>query len=121
MPARLQFPMVMAVSVLIVGCSFLERPEAARYQAAKADVRALANALEMFKSDSGEYPDSLSELVVSRKATNEPYITKVPQDPWGQPYHYQRRSLSEYSLASFSRDGIPGGEGYDADITAKDA
>ena len=38
-------------------------------------------------------------------------------DPWGRPYVYEQPGQNtEIDLASFGRDGRPGGSGEDADI-----
>ena len=51
-----------------------------------------------------------------------PYLRKVvPLDPWGRPYHYispGRTNVESYDLYTLGRDGQPGGEGEDADITS---
>ena len=38
-------------------------------------------------------------------------------DPWGHPYEYARRSSTTFMLISYGRDGMPGGDGDDADIS----
>ena len=45
----------------------------------------------------------------------------MPLDPWGRPYIYrlaQNGGGFEYELLSYGRDGVPGGEGEDADVSA---
>jgi general secretion pathway protein G len=48
-----------------------------------------------------------------------PYLTKsVPVDPWGNPYIYKAPgSHGDYDLLSYGKDGRPGGDGENADIT----
>ena len=49
-----------------------------------------------------------------------PYLRKaVPADPWGNAYLYASPgvvNVQGYDLASLGADGMPGGEGDDADI-----
>ena len=47
------------------------------------------------------------------------YLRSVPIDPWNNPYLYQSPGPdgSEYLITSLGRDGKPGGENYDADIS----
>ena len=45
------------------------------------------------------------------------YLAETPMDPWGRPYLYlspgENRDVDIYSLGA---DGLPGGEGQNADI-----
>jgi general secretion pathway protein G len=94
-------------------------------KAARAQIDALQKALDQYRIDTGRYPTTqqgLSSLVV--KPADEPrwagpYLAKaVPRDPWGHDYQY--RSPGEHGdddLLSLGRDGRPGGQGEDADLT----
>lgn len=55
-----------------------ERLFSERIESAAAAVQRLAEAIEAFRKDSGEYPLSLDELV-----------ERIPLDPWGQRYRYR--------------------------------
>ena len=50
------------------------------------------------------------------------YLPKVPVDPWGGPYKYTTPSTQggEFEIISFGADGVPGGEGKNADIVSWD-
>ena len=42
---------------------------------------------------------------------------RVPDDPWGYKYQYMYPGINgEFDIFTYGRDGIPGGEGEDADI-----
>ena len=92
---------------------------------AKAQIEALVRALDAYRLDMGNYPDSAQGLqaLVVRPADaakwNGPYLQKdVPLDPWGHPYLYKFPGAQhEFDLISYGRDGVPGGSGEDADIT----
>lgn len=98
-----------------------------RTKAAKVQIESLSTSLELFKLDTGRYPNAregLNALVQQPsdvKAWNGPYLKtdKVPLDPWGQPYHYrfpgQRAPFDIYSLGADNRDG---GEGEDQDVAS---
>jgi general secretion pathway protein G len=103
----------------------------AKSAAAKAQVEILGLALDAYRLDNDYYPSTAQGLAALRAVpTGEPaarnwrgpYIRKpVPADPYGRPYVY--RSPGEfnpgsYDLMSLGRDGAPGGEGEDADITS---
>ena len=75
-----------------------ERLFAARIETAAATVQRLAEAIEAFRKDVGEYPLILDELIeqprrLADKSGNWPYMKslvdgRIPLDPWGQHYRY---------------------------------
>jgi general secretion pathway protein G len=93
---------------------------------AKAQISAFEKALDQFRIDTGRYPpgDAGLAALVARPADeprwNGPYLAKaVPADPWGRAYGYRSPGEhGDYDLWSFGRDGQPGGEADDADITS---
>src|SRR5262245_3551030 len=92
---------------------------------AKAQIDALEKALDQYRLDVGRYPSNevglkaLVERPASEPRWNGPYLKKdVPLDPWGKPYVYRMPGQKwEFDLASYGRDGQPGGTGEDADIS----
>jgi general secretion pathway protein G len=93
---------------------------------AKAQIEGLAKALDTYRLDTGHYPTTEQGLnvLVARPADenkwNGPYLAKaVPPDPWGQPYVYRSpgQDNGDFDLLSMGKDGRPGGEGDDADIS----
>lgn len=92
----------------------------------RAQIDALQKALDQYRIDIGRYPDSAQGLaaLVQRPADEPrwsgPYLAKaVPTDPWGRPYLYSSPgSHGEYDLQSLGKDGQPGGDGDDADLTS---
>lgn len=94
-------------------------------KAALAQIVSLEKSLDMFRLDTGHYPTSeqgLNALVT--RPQNEPnwsgpYLKKAaPLDPWGRPYMYKfPGEHGDYDISSFGKDGQPGGQGDNADIT----
>lgn len=93
---------------------------------AKAQLEAFSRALESYRLDVGRFPDTeqgLSALVQrTDNATgwNGPYLQKeVPADPWGNAYIYTRpgQGQRDFQVTSYGRDGAPGGDGEDADLS----
>lgn len=77
-------------------------------------------ALEIFRLDVGDYPESLEELRSSQKAGwDGPYFKKkIPMDPWSKPYEYRTPGVGGqgFYLASYGKDGQLGGEGDNEDV-----
>ncbi len=44
-------------------------------------------------------------------------MESIPLDPWGHPYVYQFNN-QHTGVVSYGADGVPGGQGEDADITS---
>jgi general secretion pathway protein G len=92
---------------------------------AKAQIVAFENSLHQYRLDVGRYPTTEQGLeALMKKPVNEPkwagpYLAKaVPVDPWGRPYNYRSPGESGlFDLYSLGKDGRPGGNGEDADIT----
>lgn len=93
--------------------------------AARAQIESFAKALDTYRLDTGHYPTTdvgLSALMV--KPGNEPkwqgpYLQKeVPMDPWGRAYIYHLQDTGgDFELKSLGKDGQPGGEAENADVS----
>lgn len=103
----------------------LDRAADARVTAARTDIANLVQALKLYKLDNQRYPSAaqgLSALVIKPGTAPvpfnwRPYLDKLPNDPWGQPYQYLNPGIQgEIDVLSFGADGKPGGEGRDADV-----
>ena len=92
----------------------------------RAQIDALQKSLDQYRLDVGRYPSGEQGLaVLVAKPADEakwagPYLAKaVPKDPWGNDYQYRSPGEhGEYDLLSLGKDGRPGGEGEDADLTS---
>jgi hypothetical protein len=93
-------------------------------------MKRLADAITRFRSQKGEYPASLQELLPE-------YLDKIPETPWGHPFFYRpfvqvpiqdladRRGritqrfntrLDAYHMACLGTDLLPGGTNLASDI-----
>ncbi|MEY2838995.1 MAG: type secretion system protein [Pseudomonadota bacterium] len=103
----------------------LDRADDARLTAARTDVSNIMQSLKLYRLDNQRYPtgeQGLQALVTKPTASPvpsnwRPYLEKLPQDPWGQPYKYLNPGLKgEVDVFSLGADGKEGGEGKDADL-----
>lgn len=109
-----------------VGPRFFAQIGKSEVKAARAQLDGLEKALDTYRLDTGHYPSTDQGLkALNERPGNEPkwdgpYLKKaVPADPWGRPYVYRAPGEhGEYDLASYGKDGQPGGEGEAADITS---
>jgi general secretion pathway protein G len=90
--------------------------EKARVLRAQTDIHAIQNSLDLFRRDHSKYPTTEQGLDA---LVREGYLSLQPIDPWGHWYQYQFPGTDgrDYDVISFGRDGKPGGDGFDADIS----
>lgn len=89
---------------------------------AQSQIKNFEGAIGQYRSvNGGKVPESLEALAdPDPKNFNEPYIDgSIPLDPWGNAYEYKKLSNSKYVITSLGADGVPGGEGDDADISSE--
>ena len=116
---------IIGVLAVIVVQNVLPRADQARITAAKADIRTLAKTLETYRLDNSFYPSTSQGLqaLVSQPSGNpearnwgpEPYIRKLPVDPWGNNYIYVNSGFT-FEITSLGADGEEGGSEVAADI-----
>ena len=110
---------IIGMLAMMVAPNIFNQQAGARRDAALAQISALEAALDTYRLDVGQYPDSLEGLVENdsgRAAWNGPYLRReVPLDPWGNEYVYDSDGRG-FTLVSYGPDGARGGEGDDADI-----
>src|SRR5512139_3682505 len=116
----LELLVVLVILGLLVGYvapRFFGQVGKSEVKVAKAQIRALEDALDQYRLDTGRYPTTEQGLVaLDSQPTGEsrwqgPYLKKpVPNDPWGNPYQYRvPGEHGELDLYSLGKDGQPGG------------
>lgn len=110
---------IIAMLAVMVAPNIFNQQAGAMRDMALSEISTLEAALDTYRLDVGEYPDSLSGLEeddTGGARWNSPYLRRgVPNDPWDNPYAYESNGR-EFTLESFGADGSRGGEGDDADI-----
>lgn len=110
----------------IVAPKYFSQLGRSQAKVARAQIEGLSKALDLYRLEVGHYPNSEQGLQALVTAPSEesrwsgPYLQKsVPQDPWGRNYVYRQPGENgEYDLLSMGKDGQPGGEGEDAEVTS---
>ena len=109
----------------IVAPRFIGKGEKAKPKIARQQIEMMGTALDTYKLDVGDYPESLNLLIETEEDDmakwDGPYLKKkvIPKDPWGNEYVYKYPGENgEYDLTSYGKDGDEGGEGLDKDINS---
>lgn len=119
--------MILGLLATLVVQNLRGATDKAKRTKAAADIAGLKTGLDRYYMDNGSYPTTdqgLPALVTPPTSGRVPqnyeqggYISRLPADPWGNPYFYQSDG-NGYALKSFGADGVEGGEGKNADIDA---
>ena len=118
---------ILGILAALVVPKIMGRPDEARIVAAKQDIAAIKQALNLYRLDNLRYPTTeqgLQALVEKPTSGAIPanwkaggYLERLPKDPWGAPYQYLSPGVrGEIDIFSLGADGATGGEGNDADI-----
>ena len=110
---------IIGMLAVMVAPNIFRQQAGAMRDAALSQISSLETALDSFRLDMNQYPDSLSELMENESGSaswNGPYLRReIPADPWGNEYVYQSDGRN-FTLISYGADGVQGGEDDDADI-----
>ncbi|MCK8517031.1 type II secretion system major pseudopilin GspG [Methylonatrum kenyense] len=123
---------ILGILVAFAVPNIMDNPERARITKAEHDIRAIENALEMYRMDNFRYPTTdqgLRALVERPSSPPEPrnwksggYMRSLPSDPWGGEYQYRApdNQGERVRVYTYGADGRPGGEGENAEISNLD-
>lgn len=118
---------IIGILAAVVVPRVMDEPDRARTTKAKQDVQALVTALNMYRLDNYAYPSTEQGLeALVRRPSGQPdapnwrpggYIDRLPRDPWGREYQYLNPGVhGEIDVWSFGANGMPGGDGINAEI-----
>jgi general secretion pathway protein G len=119
---------VIAILATLVAPNVFQHVGAAKSATATSQMQMLESALDAYRLDTGTYPTTEQGLVSLNQIPSinpplnwrGPYLRKaVPLDPWNKPYIYVfpgEQNPTGFDLISLGADGLPGGEGENADI-----
>jgi general secretion pathway protein G len=88
----------------------------AKTDRAYLDMANIQNALKTYYAKKGSYPDNGAGL---KALVDAQIMEKAPTDPWNAPYQYLLEG-GKPVIKSYGKDGTPGGEGGDADLSSTD-
>lgn len=123
---------IIALLTAIVAPRLIGRIGKAKSTTARTQIENLISALDIYQLDMGEYPSTEQGLTALITKPTEgsgydlwagPYLrrSKIPQDPWKQPYTYTLLPGGETILVtSLGKDAQIGGDGENRDITSND-
>jgi general secretion pathway protein G len=121
---------VIAILATLVAPNVFQHVGSAKSATAKSQIEMLSTTLDAYRLSNGAYPSTEQGLgalyerpAIDPPATwNGPYLRKpVPLDPWGNAYIYVypgEQNPNGFDLYSLGADGLPGGDGENADVVS---
>ncbi len=105
---------IIAILATTVGIYVFGALDDADQAKAKAEISNMKTAVQMYRIKNKRLPNTLEEIA--------PFLDppKVPLDPWGNAYVYQKEGNSAFKIVSYGADGSPGGSGVNADVSSDD-
>ena len=116
---------ILGILAALVAPQVIEQIDKANRVKAETDIRAIDQALTMYRINHFKYPTTDQGLQALVTQPADPTIKNYPRegylklkpDPWGNPYQYQSPGTNgEYDVFTYGADGQPGGEGPASDI-----
>ncbi|MEM7053325.1 MAG: type II secretion system major pseudopilin GspG [Pseudomonadota bacterium] len=118
---------IIGILAAVVVPRFMDEPDRARIVKAQQDIQAIQTALNLYRLDNQVYPSTNQGLaaLVDQPSGQPPapnwkeggYLERLPMDPWGREYNYLNPGINgEIDIWSNGANGIPGGEGLNAEI-----
>jgi general secretion pathway protein G len=117
---------LVAVLAAVVAPNLLGKATEANRKSALVQLEKLSSAVELYRLETGRYPEELIDLVEQPQGLERwqgPYVRKQSQllDPWGNELVMKVPGENgPFDIVSYGGDGQPGGEGDGADITQWD-
>lgn len=108
---------ILGLIAAAVGVAVIPKLGEAKTDRARLDIKSIESALKLYYVKKGNYPDTAVGLKALVDTNN---LDKIPTDPWDKPYVYLLEG-GKPVLISYGRDGSPGGDGEDQDVSSKDA
>lgn len=118
---------IIGILAAIVVPRVMDEPDRARVVKAQQDIQAIVTALNMYRLDNYVFPSTEQGLdALVRRPSGQPeapnwrpggYLDRLPVDPWGRPYQYLYPGVrGEFDVWTWGANGMPGGEGMNAEI-----
>ncbi len=122
---------LMVVVIIIAALAGMVLPrlmpasDAAKRRIARHDIANIELALKLFRLHMNRYPtteEGLAILIVPPAASKdwtEPFLDRLPMDPWGHPYRYRRPGTRDNAPFDVWSVGPDGRDGTEDDVTSR--
>lgn len=92
---------ILGLIACAIGFNVFQSLKEGQVRAAKLDLKAIGNGVDLFHVETGQWPDSLQALIPKQ-------LKELRKDPWGSDYAFVR-SGDGYEIYSYGPDRAQGG------------
>ena len=98
----------------VVGVQIFGQLKSAQISTAETQMKQIGEALDLYRLNFRSYPSTAEGLsaLVAPKGNAEPFMAKIPQDPWGNDYVYVypgTHNTGKFDIMSYGPDAVQGG------------
>lgn len=115
---------ILGAIIALVATNVADSRDKAKLKEAKIQLSLISNALQMYYTECGKYPEALTAIADGDSACSnwipDKKMKKKLNDPWNREFYYTRTG-SEFILKSYGKDGKEGGTALNADIVSDDS
>jgi general secretion pathway protein G len=102
--------LILGIIAGVVATNMSGKVDPAKAKLTETQIKRLKGEVELFKADKDRYPETLEDLVPR-------YLDEVPKDCWNRSFVYRTPGVrAGFDIVSLGEDGLPGGEGANADL-----
>lgn len=106
--------MIIGLVASLVGVAAFNQWQKAQRKSAYTQIKSIGEALELYRLSMHHYPSTAEGLqaLASPKGNEEPFMEKIPKDPWDNEYVYiypGQQNQRSFDLISYGPDGVQGG------------
>src|SRR5688500_10393317 len=101
---------ILGLLVGLVAPNVFRSTKEATIRAVTIQMSSIGQSITLFRAERRVLPRTLDELTQEDPRTREPFLDRLPNDPWGQAYVYRviDEARGKYEISSSSEDRIAG-------------
>jgi general secretion pathway protein G len=107
---------ILGLLTAAVGVAIVPTFNQAKVDNTRNNIGDIKTALQTYYLQKGKYPDTGMGI---KALVDAQIMEKMPKDGWNNDYVYLLEA-NKPVIMSYGADGVPGGQGIDADISSKD-
>ena len=112
---------IIGLLATVVTVNVIGQMEGANVAKVKADMKAMKDAMKLFKVHMGYWPNGIQDLMQAPGNRSNrwkgPYLDEQPKDPWGGDYIVEPGNPPK--IVTLGADGSQGGEGEARDLDSE--
>ena len=100
---------ILGMLVALVGPNVWHMLTSGTKGAANAQMSNIQSAIQQYVLENRSLPNTLDDLTQPSKVSNQPFMEKIPLDPWDQPYQYKKIDAARktFEIWSYGEDKNP--------------